>query len=397
MRSRLSSCSFALAALAALTIALPAPAFAADRARTTYGAYHFSPAVDTAAPPTVDVAIPRRQPITCPQPGAPTAIYPYFNTTDKLWHCIDTSPAFLNGSSVTATATEINRLHSVTPGTVAVSKFVAVDASGKVDTWDPTVLKKNGTTISATAAELNVLAGVVAGTVSASKGVVVDANGATLTVKTAALSLGTSGAETAVTATGTEINRLASVTAGTAAVSKAVVLDANKAIDESRVTTTRSLGGTGVPAAAVVLTEITKTVTAIADATATDVLTITVPNAAHVAQMSVCVTGVLGAGGAIGAGEAAATNCYVITLVRTAGVNAVATASSASGAAAAAVAGAATVTATAALSSVSGAVGASNSFTVKITITKSGGSSANHVAFVYARILNGNATGISIS
>jgi hypothetical protein len=359
MRSRLSSCSFALAALAALTIALPAPAFAADRARTTYGAYHFTPAVDTAAPPTIDVAIPRRQPITCPQPGAPTAIYPYFNTTDKLWHCIDTSPAFLNGSSVTSTSTEINRLHSVTPGTVAVSKFVAVDASGKVDSWDPTVLKKNGTTINSTAAELNIL------------------SGATLTV--------------------TELNKLAAVTGGTAAVSKAVVLDANKAIDESRVTTTRSLGGTGVPGAAVVLSEITKTVTAIADATATDVLTITVPNAAHVAQLSVCVTGVLGAGGAIGAGEAAATNCYVITIVRTAGVNAVATASAATGAAAAAVAGAATVTATAAVSAVTGIVSASNSFTVKITITKSGGSSANHVAFVYARVLNGNATGITIS
>jgi hypothetical protein len=355
MRSRLSSCSFALAALAALTIALPAPAVAAER--STYGAYRFTPVVP--APPTVDVAIPRRQPVTCPQPGAPTAIYPYYNTTDRLWHCIDTSPAFLNGSSVTSTAAEINRLHSVTPGTVAVSKFVAVDASGKVDTWDPTVLKKNGTTITATAAELNTMSG--------------------------------------ITATATELNKLASVTGGTAAVSKAVVLDANKAIDESRVTTTRSLGGTGVPAAAVVLTEITKTVTGIADATATDILTITIPNAAHVAQMSVCVTGVLGAGGAIGAGEAAATNCYVVTLVRTAGVNAVATVSAASGAAAAAVAGAATVTATTAISAVTGAVGASNSFTLKVTITKSGGSSANHVAFVYARILNGNATGISIS
>lgn len=55
---------------------------------------------------------------------------------------------------------------------------------------------------------------VTAGTVAASKFVKVDANGATLTVKTAALSLGTSGAETLITATGAQIN--AATVAGSA-------------------------------------------------------------------------------------------------------------------------------------------------------------------------------------
>lgn len=343
-----------------------------------------------------DVVISQRLSPRC-DPQSSTK-YLYYNITDGQWHCTATGPVVYNGSSLTATATEINRLAGVTPGTVLASKYVAVNSSKAVDYWDVvTTLKKNGTTISATAAELNTLASVTAGTAAASKAVVLDANLAINILRTASLRIGTSGSETAVTATGTEINTLASVTGGTVSASKAVVVDANKAVDTLRATTDRTLGGTGVPGAAVVQDELTKTVTAIADATPTAVLTVTIPNAAHVAQLQVCVTGVMGAGGAIGAGEAAATNCYLVTLVRTAGVNAVGTVSSAYGAAAANVAGAGSVTATAALSAVSGAVGVSNSFTVNITITKSGGSSANHVAFVYARILNGNATGITIA
>jgi hypothetical protein len=144
-------------------------------------------------------------------------------------------------------------------------------------------------------------------------------------------------------------------------------------------------------------TEINKLVTAIADATLTATFTITVPNAAHSASILVRMTGSLGAGGAIGANEASASNSYVITIARTAGVNAVAAISSAFGAAAAAVAGAATVTCTAAMSAVSGAVGASNTFTVNVTITKSGGASANHTCLCYAQLMNANATGIGIA
>jgi hypothetical protein len=143
--------------------------------------------------------------------------------------------------------------------------------------------------------------------------------------------------------------------------------------------------------------EMNKSVTAIANATGTAVLTITVPNAAHSCQLYIEVCGSLGAGGAIGANEASATNCYTITIARTAGVNAVAAISSAGGAAAAAVAGAATVTCTAALSAVSGAVGASNTFTVNVTITRSTGSSTNHTCLVYAKLMNANTTGVTIA
>ena len=69
-------------------------------------------------------------------------------------------------------------------------------------------LQKGGTTISATAAEVNALASVAAGTVSASKAVVVgaDKNIDTIAIATGGLKIG-SGAGTAVTATATELNQ----------------------------------------------------------------------------------------------------------------------------------------------------------------------------------------------
>jgi len=143
--------------------------------------------------------------------------------------------------------------------------------------------------------------------------------------------------------------------------------------------------------------KVQKSVAAIADATLTTVWTITVPNAAHSAKIRVTLVGSLGAGGAIGANEASATNTYDIVVTRTAGVNAVAAISTVYGAAASAVAGAATVTAVLTVGAVSGAVGASNTFPVQVTITKSGGASANHTCQAIAEVLNANATGVTIA
>lgn len=140
-----------------------------------------------------------------------------------------------------------------------------------------------------------------------------------------------------------------------------------------------------------------KQVTAIADATATTVFTVTVPNAAHSAMIKVTLAGSIGAGGAIGVNEATGTISYDIAIARTAGVNAVATISAAYGSVTSAVAGATTITVAGDLGAVSGAVGASNTFTIRVTITKGGGSSANHTCMAYARVLNANATGITIS
>lgn len=155
--------------------------------------------------------------------------------------------------------------------------------------------------------------------------------------------------------------------------------------------------GAGTTATTTSRTEINKAVTAFTDAAAKTVFTVTVPNAAHHAVLEVEIQGALGAGGAIGAGEAMATNTYKIAIVRTAGVATVATASAATHAVAVAVAGAATVTATAAVSAMSGAVGATQTFTIDVTITKSGGSSDNHTCLAYAKLMNANATGITIA
>lgn len=140
-----------------------------------------------------------------------------------------------------------------------------------------------------------------------------------------------------------------------------------------------------------------KATASIGNAAATTVATITIPNAAHSATIRFTVVGSLGAGGAIGANEASAANSYYVTVTRTAGVNAVAAISSAFGAAASAVAGAATVTAAVTVAAVSGAVGATNTFPVQVTVARSGGSSTNHTAVVFAEVLNANAVGVSIA
>jgi hypothetical protein len=157
-------------------------------------------------------------------------------------------------------------------------------------------------------------------------------------------------------------------------------------------------GSSTSPGAATSRTEINKTVTGITDAAATATFTVTIPNAAHTATIEFELTGIIGAGGAIGAHEAAATTSGKIIVTRTAGVNAVASAvSTAFGAVAANVAGATTVTVAAAVSAISGAVGATNTFTINVTITKAGGSSANHICLCYAKVMNSNASGVTIS
>lgn len=159
----------------------------------------------------------------------------------------------------------------------------------------------------------------------------------------------------------------------------------------------RSVTFGGAPAAAATVTRNRVAVTAIANNVATTVATITIPNAAHSATIKFTVVGSLGAGGAIGANEASAANSYFVTIARTAGVNAVGAISSAFGAAASAVAGAATVTSVLTLAAVSGAVGATNTIPVQVTIARSGGSSTNHTALVTWEILNANATGVTVA
>ena len=94
---------------------------------------------------------------------------------------MDTAAEIATLTGITATAAELNYNDIATLGTGAASKAVVLNA-GDDYTWPASgiltygVLKDSaGTTLSATAAELNVLASVTGGTTAASKGLVLDA------------------------------------------------------------------------------------------------------------------------------------------------------------------------------------------------------------------------------
>jgi len=158
-----------------------------------------------------------------------------------------------------------------------------------------------------------------------------------------------------------------------------------------------TIGGTSAGAVTTATKAVGK-VSSIADATATRVCRITVPNAAHSASVLVRLTGSLGAGGAIGANEASETISYIVGVTRTSGVAAVATISTGFGdSGSVAVVGATTIAVTAALTNNAEGVGVSNTIDVKATITKGGGSSANHTCMVLGEVINANATGVTIT
>ncbi len=106
----------------------------------------------------------------------------------------------LDGTEVTPTAAQLNVLKDVTAGTAAASKAVVLDAAKHIDEVNTAKLSLGATgsvtEVTASAAELNVLNDVVAGTASASKAVVLDSNSHVDAVKTAALHVGATGAET---------------------------------------------------------------------------------------------------------------------------------------------------------------------------------------------------------
>lgn len=157
----------------------------------------------------------------------------------------------------------------------------------------------------------------------------------------------------------------------------------------------------GLIGAATTGTQHVKPITAIANATATGVLTITVPNAAHAATVRITLHASLGTSGGASpdiANQATACISYDIALARLTGLNAVAAISAAFGSSGSAtVAGGNSCTVTAALSAVTGGVGVSNTFTVNATISRGAGASTNHTCLVKAEILNSNATGITLS
>ena len=147
-----------------------------------------------------------------------------------------------------------------TAGTATAASAVVLDANSAVNAVKTAALhigaSGSETAVTATGAELNYV-DVTPGTATANKAVVLNAASHINTVKTAALHIGASGSETAVSATGAELNKLAGCTAttaelnyvdvtaaGTAQASKAVVLDANAHTNAVK-TTALHLGSSG--------------------------------------------------------------------------------------------------------------------------------------------------------
>lgn len=159
----------------------------------------------------------------------------------------------------------------------------------------------------------------------------------------------------------------------------------------------RATGGVASTGGVTAGDRIMRSYTGIADNTATATITVTIPNAAHSATVRTTLSGALGAGGAIGALEAMGNITYDIAVARTVGVATVATASAGYGSSTASVAGAATITITAAVSAMTGGVGATQTFTVNVTIARGSGLSTNHTCLVSAEVINHAASGVTVS
>ena len=120
---------------------------------------------------------------------------------------------------VTSTAAELNLVDGSSAGTIVNSKAAIYGSSGELNA---TTLQIAGTSISATAAEINVLDGVTASTGELN---ILDG----VTASTAEINL-----LDGVTATTTELNYVDVTTIGRASASKALVVDSNKEIRDIR-------------------------------------------------------------------------------------------------------------------------------------------------------------------
>ena len=151
--------------------------------------------------------------------------------------------------------------------------------------------------------------------------------------------------------------------------------------------------GAAAAAGATTTTRIIKKVTGIADNTATDVFTVTVPNANHSAGVKVRL---VSSNGGTDAFESTRVAEGFVVLARTSGANAVAGVAALTHAQIATVSGGATHTLAYGVSAISGAVGAVNTFTIQVTIDDSGNLGSNQVVAV-AEIINSEATGVTIA
>ncbi len=124
----------------------------------------------------------------------------------------------LGGTAITSTAAKLNFNDITTLGSIEASKAAIVDSNKDISGFRN--ITATGTITAAT----------LAGTLSTAAQTAITSVGNLTGLTTAGLTLGS----TAITATGTEINTLAGVTAGTVSASKAIIVDSNKDISGFR-------------------------------------------------------------------------------------------------------------------------------------------------------------------
>lgn len=193
--------------------------------------------------------------------------------------------------------------------------------------------------------------------------------------------------------TAAEMSVLHSVTPGTALASSAVVVGANKQIDTVAVATP-VVGANSTPGSATQATRLIFKKTAIVDNTPTSILTVTCPNATHTAALKLTVLAAVNNSGALDSARGCET---VIAFSRIAGAALVGSTSvPASIEASIATSGTATLAAfNLALAAVGGAVGATNTMDVQVTLVKTGGT--NHQIVVLAELINSEASGMTMA
>lgn len=265
-------------------------------------------------------------------------------------------------------------------------------------------LKVNSVTFST--AELGVLDGVTAGTVTASKAAIVDSNkdlSALRNLTVTNLDAGASGTagtldvfpttaakgKTSFSAADNAGDTTTSIATAAQAAARTYTIpdagaDASFDLIKGNSAAAGSAGWTG--------TLVTRK-TGIANNTATDIITVTVPNGNHNAGIFLDIMAHLGTG--TDASESTRVATGAVTICRQTGATAVAVTSTLAQTAIATSAGGGTLTLAYDVSAMTGAVGATQTFTIRLTLVVTG-TINDHTAVVFARSLNSAASGITM-
>ncbi len=154
-------------------------------------------------------------------------------------------------------------------------------------------------------------------------------------------------------------------------------------------------GVQGGPATA---TTLIKNTTGIADAAATTIATVTIPNSAGAASITVNLLASLGAGGAVGAFEESLVAYGVIVVTRTPALAGTAVAVALTNTGKTNVAGAdSTATLAYSVTAIAGGAGATDTFNIQVTISRGGGTSTNHSCLAEITVYNATASGITVA